>query len=204
MRTLALILAAPAILVLGALITCPAGECRSNDFDNAGLALAAAGHGPLADGFFRAVTWAGSILVLAPLALLHAALHWRRLPAIGALFVPTALAGAVLMAHAMKWALDRERPALTALVEMPADASFPSAHSLQVMAFVAAWLVAPGRDALPARATPVLLGILLVALVAWSRLHLQVHFPSDILVALLAGLAWPLALRRLPVWSTPR
>ena len=45
------------------------------------------------------------------------------------------------------------------------------------------------------------LGIILVALVAWSRLHLQVHFPSDILYAIAAGTIWAVAFRQLPMWS---
>ncbi|MCX9155746.1 phosphatase PAP2 family protein [Niveibacterium sp. 24ML] len=199
-----MILTAPAILVLGAAITCPAGECRAGAFDTGGLALAATAHGPLADAFFRAVTWAGSVLVLGPLALLHAAMHWRRQPSVAAFFVPGALAGAVLMAHAMKLALDRKRPALAALIDMPIDASFPSAHSLQIAAFITAWLVAPGRNAAPWRTPAMIAGTALVVLVAWSRLHLQVHFPSDILIGLIAGLAWPLTLRHLPTWSSAR
>jgi undecaprenyl-diphosphatase len=186
-----LLLAAPALLALGA----------AGDFDAAGMALAARAHAPLADAFFRAVTWGGSIVVLAPLALAHAAFAWRRLKDRRAFFVPLALAGATALGFVAKIAVDRARPDLAALIEMPVDASFPSAHALQVTAFAAAWLLAPGR----ARGRPALaesaLAVLLVGLVAWSRLHLQVHYPSDILFALAAGLAWVLALRRLSFWS---
>jgi undecaprenyl-diphosphatase len=167
----------------------------------AALLLAARGHAPLADAFFRAVTWGGSILVLGPLALAQAALAWHRLRSRRALFLPVALAGAALMAFAVKIAVDRGRPDVAALIEMPADASFPSAHSLQVSAFVAAWLLAPGRDRRRPRLAEIALGSVLVGLVAWSRLHLQVHYPSDILFGLAAGILWVIALRRLPVWS---
>lgn len=196
-----LLLAAPALLALGAAGVCPAAGCRPGDFDAAGMALAARAHAPLADAFFRAVTWSGSIVVLAPLALAHAAFAWRRLKDRSALFVPLALAGATALGFVAKIAVDRARPGLAALIEMPVDASFPSAHALQATAFAAAWLLAPGR----ARGRPALaesaLAVLLVGLVAWSRLHLQVHYPSDILFALAAGLAWVLALRRLSFWS---
>ena len=85
---------------------------------------------------------------------------------------------------------------------MPADASFPSAHALQVSAFVTAWLLAPGRDRGRPRWPEIVLGILLVALVAWSRLHLQVHYPSDILFGMAAGALWVTSLRRLHVWRS--
>jgi undecaprenyl-diphosphatase len=197
---LALLLAAPAVLLLGAAGLCLAADCRPGPFDAAGMALAARGQGPLTDAFFRALTWGGSVLVLGPLALVCAALAWRHLRSPRALFLPVALAGAALLAFAAKIAVDRERPAVAALIEMPADASFPSAHALQVSAFVTAWLLAPGRDRRPPRLAEVALGIVLVASVAWSRLHLQVHYPSDILFGLAAGVLWVVSLRRLSVW----
>ena len=196
---LVLLLAAPAVLFLGAGAVCPAADCRPGTFDAAGMALAARGHGPLADAFFRILTWGGSILVLGPLAVIHAIFAWNRLRSPRALFVPVALAGAALMAYATKIAVDRERPDLAALIEMPADTSFPSAHSLQASAFAMAWLLAPARRQ-PIK-LEVAFAILLVALVAWSRLHLQVHYPSDILFGLTAGLIWVVALRRLSYWN---
>ena len=149
---LALLLAAPAVLVAGATIVCREAACAAGTFDAAGLALAARGHSPLADAFFCFVTWGGSLLVLGPLALAHGVFAWQRLGSRQAFFVPVALAGAVLMGHAVKMLVARERPALDALV-------------------------------------------------AWSRLHLQVHFPSDIVFALAAGTIWVVALRRLAFWS---
>lgn len=144
------------------------------------------------------VTWLGSLLVLLPLAL---AIGWRgdgggrrRM----GLFLPAAVLGASAVAHLLKWAIDRERPDLfPSLVTMPADASFPSAHAMQVTAFVAAWLVASGGWRRPG---PVLAGVLLIAVVGFSRLYLQVHFPSDVLCGILAGLLWVWLLCSLPAW----
>jgi undecaprenyl-diphosphatase len=198
---LALLLAAPAVLLSGAAIVCPDTACGAGAVDAAGLALAARGHAPLVDAFFRFITWGGSLLVLGPLAIAHAIFAWQRLRSWQAFFVPCALAGAVLMGHAAKMLVARERPALDALIEMPADASFPSAHTLQVSTFVLAWLLAPGLGAGRPRALAIGLAILLVVLVAWSRLHLQVHYPSDILFALAAGTIWVVALRQLAIWS---
>jgi undecaprenyl-diphosphatase len=196
----ALLLAAPAILWLGALGVGAGADGRPGEIDTAGMALAARAHAPAADAFFRAVTWAGSILVLAPLAIAHAAFAWYRLRNPGAFFVPVVLAGAALLAFAAKIAVDRARPDIPALIDMPGDASFPSAHTLQAGAFALAWLLAPGRGKPPHRGE-IALTVLLVALVAWSRLHLQVHYPSDILFGLAAALVWVLGLRCLPIWS---
>lgn len=199
--TAVMLMGAPALLFFGALVVCTAGDCRPGLFDSAGMAFAAQGHGPLSDAFFRAVTWGGSILVLGPLAVVHAAIMWHRLRCVGALFLPTALAGASLMAYATKSAVARERPDVAPLIEMPVDASFPSAHALQIGAFAMAWLLAPTRRVPYPGAVEIALALVLVMLVSWSRLHLQVHYPSDILIALVAAVIWVGALRQSPIWS---
>ena len=155
----------------------------------------------MTDAFFRAVTWGGSLFVLAPLALIHAALAWHRLRAASSFFLPLALAGATLMAYGAKLAVGRPRPEVAALIDMPADASFPSAHTLQITVFILAWFSRPGRLAKSPGHASFALGGMAVVLVAWSRLHLQVHYPSDILFALAAGTVWVLTLRRLSVWN---
>lgn len=200
LRAVAWLLAAPALLLVGAALVCAPGNCQPGAFDILGLRLAAQAHDPLVDGLFRGLTWAGSILVLAPLALVQAGLAWRRQRHVRAFFLPVALAGASLMAYAAKHLIGRERPTVAALIDMPADASFPSAHTLQITAFVLAWLCAPGRLA-PAGGVPWALGGLAIVLVAWSRVHLQVHFPTDILFGLVVGAVWVLTLRRLPTWT---
>lgn len=196
------LLAAPGVLWLGAASFCLAEACRPPAFDLGGLGLAAAGQGAVADALFRLLTWAGSVVVLGPLAVLHACCAWRLRPGRQALFLPLALAGATALAYATKYLVARERPSANALIEMPVDFSFPSAHALQVSTFVVAWLLAP--LARPARWPGIVAGCLLVASVSWSRLHLQVHYPSDILFGLAAGILWSVSLRQLPIWrSTP-
>lgn len=144
------------------------------------------------------VTWLGSLAVLLPLALaigwrLKGARHWSHRA-----FLPAAVLGAAVVAHVLKWVIDRDRPDLfPSLVAMPADASFPSAHALQVTAFVAAWVMASGGWR---RVGHVVAGVMLVAAVGLSRLYLQVHFPTDVLFGVVGGLLWVWLLHRLPAW----
>lgn len=145
-----------------------------------------------------AITWLGSIVFLLPLALAVGwqtgqGRDWR-----GWAFLPAAVLGAAVVAQVMKWVIDRERPELyPSLIPLPADASFPSAHTWQITAFVVAWLISTGNTG---RWTEVMAGILLVLLTGFSRLYLQVHFPSDVLFGILAGILWVWLLHRLPVW----
>jgi undecaprenyl-diphosphatase len=97
----------------------------------------------------------------------------------------------------MKLAVGRTRPCYAlhagAWCTPPTDPSFPSGHAAGSMA-VAVTLGRRSRAALP---------LLFAAIgVAWSRVVLGVHFPSDVLAgaALGAALAWVIDAR----WNRPR
>ncbi|KAF0098496.1 MAG: phosphatase [bacterium] len=189
------------VLVAGARWVCPDGVCAVPAFDRAGLVLAGGWRDPVLDTAMAAVTWLGSLFVLLPLAAWAA---WR-LAHTGrsrqAVFLLAALLGASALAHAAKLWVARPRPDLfPALVTMPADLSYPSAHSMQAAALaLALLLVAPaGRGRAP-------LAVMLagtVALVAASRIHLQVHFPSDVFAGVLVAAGWVLGLRALLLGRT--
>lgn len=144
------------------------------------------------------VTWLGSLAVLVPLALVIGRRAEGGQDRRTRTFLLAAVLGAAAVAHVLKWAVDRERPELfPSLVDMPVDASFPSAHALQVTAFVAAWLTATGGWRYLGQ---VVAGVMLVVAVGLSRLYLQVHFPSDVLSGVLGGLLWVGLLYLLHVW----
>ncbi len=182
-------------LWLGARAVCPEAACRVPDFDRSALDTLHALRRPWLDTVMAASTWLGSIVVLAPCAAALAWRRWRSGRRGDAHLLLAALGGAWLFAHAAKLLVARPRPDLhEALVSIPADLSFPSAHTMQIAAFAFAWLLAskvrPGAVAIVAAISAVLL-------VALSRLYLQVHFPSDVIVAAMAGVAWVAGLRLL-------
>lgn len=187
--------AAGAALLLGAVVVCPAGDCRPTGADRLILSALEAHRLPSLDAFFRGVTWLGSIAVLLPLALLLAWRYAQRGMRGAALLVPGSLAGAWLLARLGKLLVERPRPELhPALIEVPSDPSFPSAHAMQIAAFALAWALAPGTRCTMEQIAAAASVVLLVAL---SRLYLQVHFPSDVLFGLIAAGAWVLGLHLL-------
>jgi undecaprenyl-diphosphatase len=147
---------------------------------------------PVLDAVFFTVTWLGSLWLLLPLALaLIAGLAVRDRVAIAA-SIAAAFGGAVAMSYAAKLWVGRERPpALNSLVSMPADASFPSGHAMQITAFAlaVAWMLAPPSQ----RGFWLTVALVPILLVGISRVYLQVHFPSDVVAGTLAAALWTCA-----------
>ncbi len=187
------------ILLAGSSLTCPEHTCGHLLWDDAVLALMRGWQTPMLDAAFMALTWLGSLLLLLPMALY---LAWHLYPRCGprtSCFVPIALVGAALWAHVFKLLINRPRPdPLAALIDLPADMSYPSAHTLQAVSFVLAWIICPNLRIHPATSVALILMALLVGI---SRLYLQVHFPSDVVFGALASVLWVLALRSLPIWK---
>lgn len=150
---------------------------------------------PTLDAISAGITWLGSLWLLLPLALLAG---WRLAPrngAIRAVIPATALLASSGICHAVKFAAARSRPGLhEALVALPSDAAFPSAHAAQAMALALALALLP-----PLRRHPTLGAtlVLLALTVGVSRLYLQVHWPSDVVAGWGLGAAVALVALRL-------
>ena len=134
-------------------------------------------------------TWRGVVPITVALVIYLLA---RRRSA-QALFVLLSMVGAWLLDDAAKAFYGRERPALWNSATRQMWFGFPSGHAMSSMALGTVLTILAWRT--PAR-WPVLVGsALLVLLVGGSRLYLGVHFPSDVVAAWLASLAWVLGLR---------
>lgn len=160
-------------------------------WDNQLLLFAAARRSAALDAFFRGVTWLGSLYILTPLAIIVTAtlLHGRRWREI--LLLAIGFGGAVLLAHLAKALLNRPRPTLVEpLVALPADSSFPSAHTTQSTAFALCLVLIIHRTIPEWGFAAAMLAVALVAAVAFSRIYLQVHFPSDVLGGFILGVVW--------------
>ena len=67
------------------------------------------------------------------------------------------------------------------LIERPTDFSFPSGHTAS--SFACAWVLVrklPKRLGIPA--------IILASLIAFSRMYLGVHYPSDVIAGVISGI----------------
>ena len=151
---------------------------------------------PALDRAMLALTWLGSLALLLPAVGLIAGFLWHRRRS-DAIFIVVALAGASLASYAAKaWAM-RPRPDFYApLVAMPEHASYPSTHAMQAAAFA----LALGLVLRTRRLEWSALLALAVIVAAASRVYLQVHYPSDVIVGVGVALLGVMGLRAL--WRT--
>src|ERR1700749_844572 len=114
-------------------------------------------------------------------------LRWRR----AAVWLAVAMAGALALDTALKFAYHRVRP-VAFFGGAPHSYSFPSGHALCSFCFygVLAGLLSARTKALSLRIVIWTLAAMLVAVVGLSRIYLGVHYPSDVLGGYLGAAMW--------------
>lgn len=129
---------------------------------------------------------------IAFLSLLFAWHLWRRQSHYWMLTLWLAVPPGMLLNVWLKHGYQRLRPSFEApLLTLPTY-SFPSGHALAATVFygvLASYLWMCARNAAQ-RLAVALVAAMLVALVAFSRLYLGVHFLSDVLAGVAEGLGW--------------
>ncbi|HSO97457.1 MAG TPA: phosphatase PAP2 family protein [Solirubrobacteraceae bacterium] len=137
----------------------------------------------------HAFSWLGSGFVVYPVALAACLVLYQRGRRAQAAAVAISTAGAVALYSIDKLLVGRHRPPVHHL-ELVTGYSFPSGHATQstalCVALVIALLSGPRRRQIAAAAA----GCLLVAGVAFSRVYLGVHYPSDVVAGVLLGGTW--------------
>ncbi|WP_255769781.1 phosphatase PAP2 family protein [Pseudarthrobacter sulfonivorans] len=143
------------------------------------------------------------VLLIAAVALVL--LLVRRAPVNAVAFGLVAVSGWVA-SEFFKILVARQRPDSTLLFdplapENGAD-SFPSGHvTFAVTVAFAVYFLARGTRGAKFAA---IAGVVVVALVAWSRLYIGVHYPSDVVGSLLAGTAAVILVSGCWTWLAPR
>lgn len=144
------------------------------------------------DRFFTFITWVGSLYILAPVTALIGGYLAKNGRAVDGWLLAVSLAGVALFCRLAKLWFARQRPDLFPVIgDIPLDASYPSAHTAQIVAFAVAlcWILKPEKLGLNYYSLTGF-ALLFASLVALSRIYLQVHFPSDVLAGALLGLLW--------------
>lgn len=140
---------------------------------------------PWGSAFFEFITnlW-GYGFIFIPLSIALLAKPDRRRT--GLIVVGALLAALIAVNLGIKPLFDRPRPFTTYPVELtipvPHGSSFPSSHTASAFAFAVAYFIQE-KNRLR------WLFLVFAGLVAFSRLYLFVHYPSDVLIGILIGIA---------------
>lgn len=112
----------------------------------------------------------------------------------GALFLACNVIGATLWMAVLKNLIGRQRPNIIPRLIEVSDQSYPSGHSLVSTATYLAIAFLVCRHLRSKRLISVVLGFagFIILLIAFSRLYLGVHYPSDVISGMLFGLSWVL------------
>lgn len=163
---------------------------------------------PWLDELFWIITLTGGPLILVPLILISWQL-WRQGKERRALLFIVSFVGTALLNSLLKTFFARPRPALFPTRVISPGYSFPSGHTMAAAAFfgmLALFLWQRGRYGLA------LVAAAWVPLVAFSRVYLGAHFPSDVLASLALGTTWLIIvwftytghhIRQLRHWNQP-
>lgn len=149
-------------------------------------------HVPAAlNGFFAAVTLSGSARFLVPVAVTAAVVLLAVRRRFEAVLMGASVITATLLVWGMKAIVGRARPALWE-AQWYWGSSFPSGHTLSTAALATAAALCVTRIWPRAGNQAMALAVLWTGLVAFSRLVLGVHWPSDVFAAMCLGALIPL------------
>jgi membrane-associated phospholipid phosphatase len=109
--------------------------------------------------------------------------QWRKL-----VYLITAGLGNAVINQTVKGFMHRARPHLWESSYHHHGYAFPSGHSMTSMTLAAVVIILAWN--MPWRIPVMILGSLFVLAIAWTRLYLGVHYPSDILAGWMVALAW--------------
>ena len=137
----------------------------------------------LLDGFFTLITHlgdGGAVWIVLGLTLVC----FRSRRRMGVAVLIGLLGGLLIGNLLLKNVIARERPcwineAVTMLIKMPTGYSFPSGHTLSSVIGATCIMIYNRKIGIPA--------IMLAALIAFSRLYIYVHFPTDIIGGIILG-----------------
>jgi membrane-associated phospholipid phosphatase len=143
---------------------------------------------PQLDTFAVVVTKWGSFWTALPVLSAIAALllnkrRWRTLT-----YLLTTAVGNILINRTAKEFMHRVRPQLWISKAPEFDYAFPSGHAMTSMTLVAILVILAWHT--PWRWLVLTIGTVYLLTIAWTRIYLGVHFPSDILAGWMVALSW--------------
>ena len=158
------------------------------------------------DATMKVITWCGSwvaVAVTGGLLLVLVAVH--KLPLAAVILAVTGWLGEVTSVNLVKLLVDRQRPPEALWLVSAHGGSFPSGHAANAMLVFATlavvWCILSVSR--PARITGVVVSVLGVLTVGFSRVELGVHWMTDVIAGCLVAAAWLVGIGLLFAYRVP-
>ena len=143
---------------------------------------------PGLDSFFTVFTDLGGVLAICLIVTAVVLFMWRKRMFSRAAVLILSVGGVAIAVTVLKLLFARERPSDTGAIVDESTFSFPSGHAMGSMGLAAAivLLLWPTKWRIPV----LIVGVLYVVLIGFSRLYLGAHYPTDIIAGWLLGAGW--------------
>ena len=162
-----------------------------SSFDEPIIDFVQSAESPGLTSIMKLFTTIGSTTSVTLLAILMlGVLLWKKHRAQAVLF-GIALAGTGILNQVLKFIFKRERPDFNRLIDI-GGYSFPSGHTMMAFSFytILAYIIWRNLKTTGSRISITILAVIMIAMIAVSRIYLGVHFPSDIVGGVLASSVW--------------
>jgi undecaprenyl-diphosphatase len=172
-----------------------AGEVREGEtqaFDVAVLRYIEQHHSPLLDNVMIDITFLGTGLVVMMIVAVSGMFLWLTKHKHSALLLFVATAGGILLNGLLKAGFDRPRPQVFEWGQHTVSSSFPSGHAMSAATvyMTVAYLAARLQRRHISRVLTLIAALIVIILIAISRLYLGVHYPTDVAAGVIIGIAW--------------
>ena len=165
---------------------------RTQAFDDAVLRWVAEHRSPGFEPVALEITFLGTGTVVLALVAVSGMFLWLSNHKYSAVLLLVSTVGGIVLNNVLKVGFGRPRPQIIDWGTDVVSWSFPSGHAMSaaVVYGTVAYLAARLQRRHLHRVLTMCAAILLILLIAASRVYLGVHYPSDVLAGIIIGLAW--------------
>jgi membrane-associated phospholipid phosphatase len=165
---------------------------RTQAFDESVLRWVAQHRSPSLEPIMMEITFLGTGTVVMAIVVVSGLFLWLSNHKYSAALLMICTLGGILLNTLLKVGYSRPRPQLFDWVMPALSWSFPSGHAMSAAAVygTVAYLAARLQKRHLHRVITMLCAVVLIALIAITRLYLGVHYPSDLIAGVIIGLAW--------------
>ena len=144
------------------------------------------------DHVMMEITSLGNFAVVLVMLLVVSAFLWLSKHKISVVLLALGVGGGFLANNVLKMFFDRDRPSVFEPVTEVMTNSFPSGHAMvSTIAYLSvAYLVGRLEPTPTMRRMTWALAAVIILLVSISRMYLGVHYPTDVIGGIIAGIAW--------------